>query len=67
MKTETVNRSDELLTVEELAAWLKIRPRLLYNWAYEGTGPRPLRVGGKLRYRSSDVDELLQSCERWTA
>ena len=44
------------LTTTELAARLKVAPATLWQWHHRGYGPRPVRIGGKLRYRLRDVE-----------
>ena len=48
------------LTVDELAARLRIPKATLYQWRSRGEGPRAVRIGRHLRYRLADV-------ERWEA
>lgn len=45
----------ELLTVEEVAALLRVERGTLYTWNYMGRGPVCQKVGSRLRYRRSDV------------
>lgn len=52
----------ELLTIDELAAELKVPPGTIYQWNYRGTGPRPLKVGRHVRYRRGEVDRWLDDC-----
>ena len=46
-------------TVAEVAAYLGVPDKTLYQWKYKGTGPRAIRVGKHLRYRWSDVERWL--------
>jgi len=60
MTTQPVSEQDSdtrpgLLSVSELAAYLGIPVRTLYNWRQNGTGPKAFRVGKYLRYRREDV------------
>jgi excisionase family DNA binding protein len=50
---------DELLTLQEVAAWLKVPIGTLYRWRYVGEGPRGIRVGRYVRYRRCDVEAFL--------
>ena len=52
-------RSDELLTLQEVAMWLRVPPSTLYQWRYKGDGPRGIRVGRYVRYRRSEVEAFL--------
>ena len=48
-----------LLTPLELAAFLRIPLKTLYQWHYLRSGPEALRVGRHLRYRRSAVARWL--------
>ncbi|WP_327009037.1 helix-turn-helix domain-containing protein [Dactylosporangium sp. NBC_01737] len=50
-----------LLTVDEVAAYLRIPQATLYQWRYHRTGPRAIKVGRHLRYRAVDVETWLDS------
>jgi excisionase family DNA binding protein len=53
--------SDErLMTTRELAERLNVPEPTIYGWRYKGEGPPVVRVGGRLRYRWSDVDAWLR-------
>jgi excisionase family DNA binding protein len=52
--------SPKLLTVKELAEYLDVEVKTLYNWSSAGTGPRSIKAGGRLRYRPSDVEKWLE-------
>jgi predicted site-specific integrase-resolvase len=54
----------ELLTPAELANENKIPEKTLAQWRYLGRGPRYLKIGGHVRYRRTDVEAWLASCER---
>ena len=49
---------DQLLSVEDLAAYLEVPVATVYAWRHRRQGPPGFRVGRHLRYRRSDV-------ERW--
>ncbi|MCW0216398.1 MAG: helix-turn-helix domain-containing protein [Pseudonocardia sp.] len=51
---------DELLTVKELAAELKVSVSTVQHWVTDGRGPKRIRVGRHVRYRRSDLNEWLQ-------
>jgi excisionase family DNA binding protein len=55
-----MTQADELLTLQEVAAWLKVPATTLYQWRYQGEGPRGMRVGRYVRYRRSDVEAFIQ-------
>ena len=52
-------KTDELLTVQELAALLKVPVSTVYSWRHLGVGPRGIRVGRYVRYRRADVEAFL--------
>jgi predicted DNA-binding transcriptional regulator AlpA len=58
VKTET---ADPLLTVEESAGVLRVSPHTLDKWRTYGGGPRYTRVGRRIRYRSSDLSQFIDS------
>jgi hypothetical protein len=59
MTAETIppkNAAENLLTPEEVAAYLQVSPRTLESWRYKGIGPRFLRVTKRLiRYDLKDI------------
>jgi excisionase family DNA binding protein len=46
---------DEILTLKELASYLKIAERTLYRLAQDGKLPA-FKVGGAWRFRRADID-----------
>ena len=55
----TENRGHEpLMTEKEMAAYLRIKPRQLFNWRVDGLVPF-MRIGRSVRYRRSTVDAAL--------
>lgn len=65
----TAQPSDELLTTAEVAALLKVAPRTLANLrSMAGArGPRWIKLGGAVRYRTSAVREYVAACEAVSA
>ncbi len=52
---------DELLSVPEAAALLRIPQATLRYWRHVGSGPRSFKVGPKrVMYRRADVEAWLQ-------
>jgi excisionase family DNA binding protein len=51
---------DRLLTVEDLAAFLRVPTQTIYQWRYRNQGPRALKAGTLLRYNIKDVLEWLE-------
>ncbi|WP_373043981.1 helix-turn-helix transcriptional regulator [Vulgatibacter sp.] len=56
-------RDDELLlTTEQVAELLQLAVGTLHTYRCRGTrGPRFLKVGGRVRYRLSDIKEYVAS------
>lgn len=64
------NTHSEILTVEDLSAWLKVSPRAIYELSRSrsqarGRHPLPsIKIHKKmLRFRRSDIEAWLTSCE----
>src|SRR6266851_5180248 len=51
---------ERLFSAEEVAGYLGVPVKTLFQWRYKGVGPRGLRVGRHVRYRSNDVEAWLQ-------
>ncbi|MDR6631013.1 putative DNA-binding transcriptional regulator AlpA [Acinetobacter lwoffii] len=48
-----------LVSTSEAAFLLKLRDQTLRKWAMDGSGPiQPLKIGNRLRWRLSDIEEL---------
>lgn len=47
---------DQLMTAEQVSAYLQIGVTTLYTWRYLGTGPACAKIGRYLRYRRADID-----------
>lgn len=57
---QTESRGYEpLMTEKEMAAYLRIKPRQLFNWRADGLVPF-IRIGRAVRYRRSAVDVALE-------
>lgn len=55
---------DELLTLDEVAAELKVSREALYRWRRRGTGPPAIRLpGGAVRIRRSALLEWLRALQ----
>jgi len=48
----------ELLTVKEVAEWLRLTPRTIYHWVKQGR-LKVYHVGKQLRFRRTDIEQLL--------
>lgn len=57
MKTETNPLSvlDPLVTITELADYLGVPVKTIYEWRQAGRGPIGIRIGRHLKFRLSDV------------
>jgi excisionase family DNA binding protein len=50
---------EQLMTVQELAQYLRVPVATIYAWRYRRVGPLGFRVGKHLRYRRPDVEEWI--------
>ncbi|MEV0368379.1 helix-turn-helix domain-containing protein [Streptomyces sp. NPDC050636] len=50
-----------LATPEEVATYLGVPVKTLYQWRHRGIGPNVLKVGRHLRYRWQEVDTWLNA------
>jgi excisionase family DNA binding protein len=55
-------RGDDLLTVAEVAEWLRLSRKTVYAWAASGKIPR-IRIGNRVRFRRCDVLRLIRAGE----
>ncbi|MEU5878124.1 helix-turn-helix domain-containing protein [Spirillospora sp. NPDC047279] len=51
----TTLESDRTWTPQEVARFLGVPVRTLYQWRYLGVGPKAAKVGRHLRYLPDDV------------
>ena len=51
---------ERLFSPEEVASYLGVPVKTLFQWRYKGVGPRALRVGRYLRFRAADVEAWLE-------
>jgi predicted DNA-binding transcriptional regulator AlpA len=58
-----VSPDDRLLTIEEVAEWLRKPKATLYKWRSTGEGPAGFKIGRDLVYRRSAVVRWLAECE----
>lgn len=52
-------RLEPLLTSDELANYLQVPIKTIYEWRTNGTGPTAYRFGKHTRYRACDVESWL--------
>lgn len=55
-------QDDELLTVEEVAAWLGTTPSALYVRRHRAQGPPSFRQGHQVLYRRPEVQAWIEAC-----
>ena len=53
-------KSEEIMTLEEVARYLKLKPQTVYKWAQEGQIPGT-KLGKEWRFRKSILDEWIDS------
>lgn len=56
----TLEVSERLLSVPEVAEYLAVPVSTLYRWRSMRTGPPGMRVGRHVRYRRRDVEAWLE-------
>jgi excisionase family DNA binding protein len=63
MKTETnpLSALDPLVTITELAEYLGVPVKTIYEWRQTGRGPVCVRIGRHLKFRLSDVQAWVDS------
>ena len=49
----------ELLTVKEVAEWLRVTPKTIYHWVKQGR-LKVYRIGKQLRFKREDVYAFLR-------
>ena len=52
----------ELMNAREAAAKLGIHPSTLARWRSEGSGPKYVRMGARLMYRESAIEQWITKC-----
>ena len=50
----------QLMTTEQVAAYLAVPVNTLYQWRHRGVAPPAARVGKHLRWKQSDVDRWVE-------
>lgn len=59
--TDTPHANDELMTMKEVAAIVRVPEATLRYWRYLGTGPRSFRIGRSVRYWRTEVRQWLET------
>lgn len=54
---------EPLWSVEQVSSMLGVAVATMYDWRYDGKGPRWIKVGRYLRYRPSEVRAWLEARE----
>jgi excisionase family DNA binding protein len=49
----------KLLTVEEIADYLQVKPSTIYQWTHQGFIPH-VKLGNRIRFRLSQVDRWIE-------
>lgn len=49
----------KLLTVEQIAEYLQVKPSTVYQWTHQGYIPH-VKLGNRVRFRVSQVDRWLE-------
>lgn len=59
---------EKLLTVEEVAAWLRVKPSWVRAHANGNRRPqiRSVKLGAHVRFRAEDVQHLIDECRAWS-
>jgi excisionase family DNA binding protein len=52
---------EALMSAQELAEYLGVPVATIYRWRYRHEGPRALKIGRHLRYRTIDIERWLDS------
>ncbi len=55
--------SERLLTVEQLAGWLQVKKRTVYQWVHEEYIP-VVKLGALVRFREGSVNEWIRKREQ---
>jgi excisionase family DNA binding protein len=55
------NLLPELLSTEDLAAYLGVPVSTIHYWRWKEQGPPALKIGRELRFRASDVARWLEA------
>lgn len=51
---------DEMLTIEDVAGYLKLKPQTIYRWAQSGKLPGA-KIGKEWRFRRSAIESWIDS------
>ena len=62
MSADAGRRADRLLTVDEVAAWLQVKPRTIYQWVHEGYIP-VIKLGSLVRFDQASITAWVKKRE----
>ena len=51
----------DLLTIKEVAVWLRLNPATIYHLAQKGKIPGAVKIGRQWRFIRSDVEEWINA------
>ena len=54
------NQVEQLMTIEELADYLRVKKRTVYDWVKKGKIPA-IKTVGQWRFQKRKIDEWLES------
>ena len=56
-----IAKNRDILTTNEAAAILNLRPQTLRKWACLGSGPiRPININGRLAWKVQDIKRMIK-------
>ncbi len=53
--------NEKLLTPEQTATLLHLKPATLARWRWAGCGPRFIKIGGRIRYAEGEIHAYIQA------
>lgn len=53
---------ERLLTVDEVAGWLQVKPRTIYQWVHEGYIP-VIKLGSLVRFSQGSLTDWIRKRE----
>jgi len=56
--------ADDILTIQELAIYLKLNEKTAYQLASEGKLPG-FKVGGSWRFKRVDIEQWIEETKQW--
>lgn len=61
MSDLTSEAPEQLMSIEDVGAYLNVPPWTIRKWRTEGKGPRARKLGRHVRFRREDVDDWLDT------